>query len=286
MVGRARGAPAPAVGRRESQRKRLGGERPAEARAPEMLEQQLARANEELTSLRAEIERLKQSNIESSTRLWAKVEGERLRTTAAAAAEAKAVRALERRTRETIAHKEAALALATRLEAARIRLAAAATAQAKALMAVERWTKEAAAKDGALQASQAKVLAARHRASDRQAQLEYEAARSGAFEADASALRQAVEELSAQLAEATAERIQAAAEKAIANIAEDGGPMSDKAVRRIVNYLLPRRWRGAPPSGVFQDRKCPATTWRRRGGCSRLSQGWPADHGIPCSARA
>ena len=217
-----------------------------------MLEQQLARANEELTSLRAEIERLKQSNIESSTRLWAKVEGERLRTTAAAAAEAKAVRALERRTREMIAHKEAALALATRLEAARIRAAAAAAAQAKALRALERRIEEAAAKEDALGALRTKVEAARHRASYRQDQLKNEAARSGALEADAAALRLEVEDLAVRLAEARSEQIQAATDKAVASIAPGATGPGDKAARRLVKDLLPDRSALDKPAEYFR----------------------------------
>ncbi|HEY5412028.1 MAG TPA: hypothetical protein VIJ94_15005, partial [Caulobacteraceae bacterium] len=122
MVGRASGAPVAAVGRREDRRSGPGGESRADTRALETPEQPLARANEEITSLRAEIELLKHSNSESSARLWAKIGAERARAkTAAVAAQAKAIKALERATRETAAHEEAASTLAARLEAARAR---------------------------------------------------------------------------------------------------------------------------------------------------------------------
>ncbi|HEY5412594.1 MAG TPA: sulfotransferase, partial [Caulobacteraceae bacterium] len=137
--------------------------------------------------------------------------------------------------------EEAALALATRLEGAWARAAAAAAAHAKALRTLERRTKQAAVKDQAIEELRAKVEAARRQASDRQEQLKREAARNGALEEGASELRLEVEELSARLAEAAAERIQAATERAITIVAPGVAPKPDRAVRRIVKDLLPDR---------------------------------------------
>ena len=121
MVGRPSDAPDATTGQGTARRNEPASEQDADAWATDM-SVQLARANQDLAALRAEIGRLHQSHTEALARAWVKIETERTRATAAVVAETKMRATAERLVREAAAHTDAMKVLRAKLKTERLRV--------------------------------------------------------------------------------------------------------------------------------------------------------------------